>query len=297
MLKRIRQVGNSCALILDKPILEMMGLAVGSEVRVRLHGETLSISPVDLFPGECKELESISEELQDLESEQRNTASLSALFSLRQQLHGAERDLTVPYQKVIGSLDKSGCVYAIVGDIAASVHGEPRMVTSIEAILHVSHRSKSKKFGNLLRDLREAGFDLDPDSAVEEWKRAGTLETKNGEMSVRLMAASDPLQRSACIRAQPTKILGRPAQIASVEDCLLQRVQSWRLRDVPVALEVVKRHSTTLDRSYLMRGIRILYRKNSAVKERMAALFDNERELPPGVREEQSRDSAMSAES
>lgn len=293
MLKRIRQVGNSCALILDKPILEMMGLAVGSEVRVRLHGESLSVSAVDLVP-QSKELERISEGLRSIESERRNADSLSALMGLRQELHGVESDVTLAYQQLIDSLEKHRCKYAIVGDIAAAVHGEPRMVTTIEAMLRVS--SKSQKFASLLRDLQEANFDLDLGRAVKEWASAGTLEAKHGETRVRLAAAREPLQVEACRRALPIEVLGRPARLASVEDSILQRVQSWRLKDVPIALEVAKRHSSTLDRAYLSRWTHVICRENSAVQERVEALFDSKRELPPGVRDEPPRDSAMSVE-
>ena len=47
MIKEIRQVGNSSALIIDKPIMEMMGISKGSKVQVRLHGTTLIVTPVD----------------------------------------------------------------------------------------------------------------------------------------------------------------------------------------------------------------------------------------------------------
>ena len=35
MIKRLRKVGNSRALILDKPILELLGLEEGGEVQLR----------------------------------------------------------------------------------------------------------------------------------------------------------------------------------------------------------------------------------------------------------------------
>ncbi|MEM7165566.1 MAG: hypothetical protein AAF581_08880 [Planctomycetota bacterium] len=292
MLKRIRKVGNSCALILDKPILEMLGLAVGSEVRMRLHGGALSIAPVELIPGLDAELGQISEGLRSIESEQRNVESLSALLTLRQQLRKIEGDVALPYQELTGALDKHRCRYAVVGDIAASVHGEPRMLSRIEVLLQVT--AKSKKLRNLLRDLDKAGFDFDfdLDSAVKAWDRAGAIEMKHGKTVARLVAAREPIQIEACKRAQPIEVLGRSARLASAEDCILERVQSWRLKDVPIALEVAKRQSATLDRAYLGRWTHTISRENLAVKERVAALFDNQRELPPGIRDQQPTDSS-----
>lgn len=45
MIKQLRKVGNSNALILDKPILELLGLAEGGEVKLTIQDGNLIVTP------------------------------------------------------------------------------------------------------------------------------------------------------------------------------------------------------------------------------------------------------------
>jgi len=45
MIKRLRKVGNSNALILDKPILELLGLEEGGEVQLTIQDGNLIVTP------------------------------------------------------------------------------------------------------------------------------------------------------------------------------------------------------------------------------------------------------------
>jgi antitoxin component of MazEF toxin-antitoxin module len=46
MIKRITKVGNGHALFLDKPILELLGLAAGAEVELVVQDGVLIVAPV-----------------------------------------------------------------------------------------------------------------------------------------------------------------------------------------------------------------------------------------------------------
>ena len=48
MVKTIRKVGNSNALLLDKPILELLGLKEGGQVKLTVTNGSLVVTPV--FP-------------------------------------------------------------------------------------------------------------------------------------------------------------------------------------------------------------------------------------------------------
>ena len=50
MIKRLRKVGNSNALLLDKPILELLGLPEGGEVQLTVEGGSLIVTPADPRP-------------------------------------------------------------------------------------------------------------------------------------------------------------------------------------------------------------------------------------------------------
>jgi len=45
MIKKLRKVGNSTALILDKPILELLGLEEGGEVQLTIQDGNLIVTP------------------------------------------------------------------------------------------------------------------------------------------------------------------------------------------------------------------------------------------------------------
>ncbi len=46
MIKQLRKVGNSNALLLDKAILELIGLEEGGEVQLTVSGQALIVTPV-----------------------------------------------------------------------------------------------------------------------------------------------------------------------------------------------------------------------------------------------------------
>lgn len=50
MIKTLRKVGNSSALLLDKPILELLGLEEGGEVQLTVESGTLIVEPVNPRP-------------------------------------------------------------------------------------------------------------------------------------------------------------------------------------------------------------------------------------------------------
>jgi antitoxin component of MazEF toxin-antitoxin module len=50
LIKQIRKVGNSNAILLDKPLLEMVGLREGESVQVIVDHGNIIISPVDPHP-------------------------------------------------------------------------------------------------------------------------------------------------------------------------------------------------------------------------------------------------------
>jgi antitoxin component of MazEF toxin-antitoxin module len=58
MRKQLRAVGNSTGLILDRPILELLGLSPDSEVELRVEGKELIVSraPVETKRARSKRL-------------------------------------------------------------------------------------------------------------------------------------------------------------------------------------------------------------------------------------------------
>lgn len=46
MVKQLRKVGNSHAIVLDKPLMELVGLEPGGMVNVQVNGTMICLSPV-----------------------------------------------------------------------------------------------------------------------------------------------------------------------------------------------------------------------------------------------------------
>jgi antitoxin component of MazEF toxin-antitoxin module len=57
MIKRLQKVGNSNALILDLPIMEMVGLEEGKEVQLTVSNGSIIITPVSPRRVDPEELE------------------------------------------------------------------------------------------------------------------------------------------------------------------------------------------------------------------------------------------------
>jgi antitoxin component of MazEF toxin-antitoxin module len=57
MIKRLQKVGNSNALILDLPIMEMVGLEEGKEVQLTVSNGSIIITPVSPRRVDLEELE------------------------------------------------------------------------------------------------------------------------------------------------------------------------------------------------------------------------------------------------
>jgi antitoxin component of MazEF toxin-antitoxin module len=57
MVKKLQKVGNSNALILDLPIMEMVGLQEGKEVQITVSNGSIIITPVDPRRVDQEELE------------------------------------------------------------------------------------------------------------------------------------------------------------------------------------------------------------------------------------------------
>ena len=53
MVKTLRRVGNSNALLLDKPILELLGMSEGSKVNLTVTNGALIVTPVNPAPVEA----------------------------------------------------------------------------------------------------------------------------------------------------------------------------------------------------------------------------------------------------
>lgn len=48
LTKRLTKIGDSTGLVIDKPILDLLGLARGDEVELKIENERLVVGPVEI---------------------------------------------------------------------------------------------------------------------------------------------------------------------------------------------------------------------------------------------------------
>ncbi len=60
MTKKLTQLGNSAALVIEKPILKLLDIDMDTELEVVTDGKNIIISPIKLKDSESKVLESLS---------------------------------------------------------------------------------------------------------------------------------------------------------------------------------------------------------------------------------------------
>jgi len=63
MIKQLRKVGNSNALLLDKPVLELLGLSEGSHVQLTVQDGVLIVAPVNPAQVGQKQFEDVVEQV------------------------------------------------------------------------------------------------------------------------------------------------------------------------------------------------------------------------------------------
>lgn len=59
MIKKLQSHGNSQALVIDKPIMEALGIDADSELQVTVSGNSLIITPANVGIGRQRVLEAI----------------------------------------------------------------------------------------------------------------------------------------------------------------------------------------------------------------------------------------------
>ena len=57
MVKTLRRVGNSNALLLDKPLLELLGLSEGAKVNLTVTNGALVVTPVNPAPVDAEKFQ------------------------------------------------------------------------------------------------------------------------------------------------------------------------------------------------------------------------------------------------
>jgi hypothetical protein len=168
--------------------------------------------------------------------------------------------------------------FAVIGGIATSVRGEPRMTEDVDLLID----AEEGRFAQLVHQLKSEGLGVDAKTSIRSWESKKSAELAYDGTVLEMVRGSSYLDSSILGRARPATVLSRDVRLATVEDCIFMRAKTWRLKDVPVALDLVERHCRAIDRDYLEYWTEKLH--DRGVSDRMTALFDRDSDLPPGQR-------------
>ncbi len=188
------------------------------------------------------------------------------------------------FKKGVDLLQAERVPFVVIGGLAAGLQGEPRYTEDADFMITLS----TTKVFRFAEKAKAQGFDVEPDLAETQWLGCGVLRLWLGppgeQTAVDLMSCNSAFLREVSWRAQQGRCLGIQVPIASREDMLLFKLCAWRIKDVPDAIAIVRRHEEKLDVPYLHKWASWLSEKSPKqlgdVPRRLQALLEKS-PLPP----------------
>lgn len=151
------------------------------------------------------------------------------------------------YNNLVIFLEESKSDYVIIGGLAVSVIGEPRMTHDIDLILSIPENN----IQSFLKHVIDKGFGLDMQKELKRIERTGTFRFTMGFFHADVILASSTFENSLFKRRQRIKLVDKKAYFPSPEDLIILKIMVGRDKDMLDAKSIVIRHKNKLDRKYL----------------------------------------------
>lgn len=152
------------------------------------------------------------------------------------------------YKKIITFLNDRNLDYLVIGGIAVSVIGNPRVTKDIDFCIFI----KKSEVENFLNESEKSGFIVDKKKMLEQVKLSGCFYIMDGKVRIDFLIASHELEKSAFRRKILIEMHGVKAYYPTPEDLILLKIVPGRYRDLADAEDIAKRHSGKLDKKYLL---------------------------------------------
>jgi len=138
--------------------------------------------------------------------------------------------------------------YALIGGLAASLQGEPRVTADVDAVIDCSLEDASKLIGHL------DGSAFDPlfagvDEVVQQSFILPLRHRQTG-VKVDLSIGLSGFERQLIERAELVTVAGRSLRIATAEDLVVMKLLAGRPRDIQDAQGIATVRGTQMDWSY-----------------------------------------------
>ena len=121
------------------------------------------------------------------------------------------------YKKVLNS---GGYNYIIIGGIAASAIGEPRITADVDVDIVISQEDVP----HFLDKAVKAGFKVPVKKCIESAKQMGVFQISSGDYHIDFIIASTDLETQACARRKVIQLHGVKAFFPSPEDHIKEYV-------------------------------------------------------------------------
>jgi hypothetical protein len=155
---------------------------------------------------------------------------------------------------VVQALRSSNIRYVVIGGIAASIWGRPRMTLDADIVITIT----PERLAEFLQVLVGSGFQV---AARAERRLLEGLPVKvryGKRLSVDLRIASYSLDQQALARAVPVRLFGVQLRVASREDTVVYKLARFDDMDRADIKAIVMRWRNKLDSQYIAKTCRQL---------------------------------------
>lgn len=152
---------------------------------------------------------------------------------------------------IIGHLTEMQIPYMVFGGIANSLYGNPRQTFDIDIKIALDSDAALE---NLIAKINAIGkvIPQSPRAFIDE---TGVLPVEIEGVRVDLVIARLPFELEAIQRSQKIRYAGLDFQVCRIEDLIVHKVISTRLKDWADIETLVQLHHNTLDWQYLLKHV------------------------------------------
>ena len=151
------------------------------------------------------------------------------------------------YKKIVRFLNRGGYNYIVIGGIASSTIGEPRITADVDVDIVIS----KEDVPYFLDKAAKAGFQVPVKKCMESARRVGVFQISFGDYHIDFIIASTELEAQAFQRRRTIELHGVKAFFPTPEDLILLKIIPGRDKDLLDAKSVILRHKGKLDTRYL----------------------------------------------
>jgi predicted nucleotidyltransferase len=149
---------------------------------------------------------------------------------------------------VCQALNASGAPYVVIGGLALSLWGDPRLTYDIDFLVYLTDEKDVKMF--LSRGVKE-GLSFDMNEALRTFKTHRAFVGKEGDLHLDFLVAGTAYETELYERRRQVMYAGLALPVASPEDMILLKLMAGRDKDLVDIKNIIARQGLKLDKAYI----------------------------------------------